>query len=120
MSDKTSITYLNLWKDICYYEVYMDKIIYEDYLIYLSKKYNIDTNTIIIKIAEAETEGNKRIKEHHKNQKDLKPLFKTQCEEEKIKTVIEYNRRRNEIKEKMYYESSQKNNENLSYLKTKK
>ena len=122
MNDKTEITYLNLWKDICFYETYKDKILYEEYLIHLSNKYSVDTNTIIIKINEVKKEANKKIKEYHKRQKDYQPLFKTECEEEKIKTIIEYNRRRREIKEEIYDGPSLKVNEikKLEFLKTRK
>ena len=30
MVNKTELNYFDLWKDICFYEVYMDKILYEN------------------------------------------------------------------------------------------
>ena len=122
MSDKAAIVYLNLWKDICFYEVYMDIIAYEKYLIYLSNKYCTDIDTINITIDEVKREAIKRIKEHHEKEKEYQPLFKTECEEETIKTVIEYNRKREEIKESIFDESSLTINEikKLGLFKTRK
>ena len=122
MENKATIAYLNLWKDICFYEAYMDIIAYEKYLIYLSNKYCTDIDTIIIKIGEVKREASKRIKKHQENEKEYQPLFKTECEEEKIKTIIEFNRQREEIKERVFDESSLTINEikKLGFLKTRK
>ena len=122
MENKATIAYLNLWKDICFYEAYMDIIAYEEFLIYLSNKYCTDIDTINITIEEVKREANKRIKEHHEKEKEYQPLFKTECEEETIKTVIEYNRKREEIKESIFDESSLTINEikKLGLFKTRK
>ena len=88
MADKIAITYLDLWKDICLYEVYIDMISYEDYLIYLSNKYCTDIDAIVTKIDEVKRKANERINRHHEKQKDYQPLFKTESEEERIKTII--------------------------------
>ena len=121
MNETEEMNYLALWKDICFYEVYSDIITYEDYLIYLSKKYCIDIDAITIKIDEVKNKANERINRHHEKQKDYQPLFKTESEEERIKTIIEYNRSREELKEGVFDESPLTFNEikKLGFLKTR-
>ena len=121
MADKIAITYLDLWKDICLYEVYIDMISYEDYLIYLANKYCTNIDAIVTKIDEVKKKANERINRHHEKQKDYQPLFKTESEEERIKTIIEYNRSREELKEGVFDESPLTFNEikKLGFLKTR-
>ena len=121
MADKIAITYLDLWKDICLYEVYIDMISYEDYLIYLANKYCTNIDAIVTKIDEVKKKANERINRHHEKQKDYQPLFKTESEEERIKTIIEYNRSREELKEGLFDESPLTFNEikKLGFLKTR-
>ena len=121
MADKIAITYLDLWKDICLYEVYIDMISYEDYLIYLANKYCTNIDDIVTKIDEVKKKANERINRHHEKQKDYQPLFKTESEEERIKTIIEYNRSREELKEGVFDESPLTFNEikKLGFLKTR-
>ena len=121
MADKIAITYLDLWKDICLYEVYIDMISYEDYLIYLANKYCTNIDDIVTKIDEVKKKANERINRHHEKQKDYQPLFKTESEEERIKTIIEYNRSREELKEGVFDESPLTFSEikKLGFLKTR-
>ena len=44
------IRYLDLWKDICFYDIYQDRINFENYVLYLVKKYNVDLDTLLIEI----------------------------------------------------------------------
>lgn len=120
MVNKTELNYFDVWKDICFYEVYMDKISYENYLIYLSNKYCIDLEILILKMKEVKNEAQKRIQEYHEKQKDYQPLLKTECEEEKIKSIIEYNRKCEELKEDISGECSLTINKikKLGFLKT--
>ena len=99
------IRYLDLWKDICFYDIYQDRINFENYVLYLVKKYNVDLDTLLIEIKNVRSQAMEKISKHHEEQKNVPLIFQIECEEESIRTIIEHNRRREEIKEEIFNEA---------------
>lgn len=93
------LPYYELWKDICFFDVYQDCINFDCYIKYLSNKYNVSTNEILLEMDKAFDIAFNNIKRHHLEQEDILPLQRTECEEESIRTLLEYNKEREEIKE---------------------
>lgn len=94
----SEITYFELWKDICFFDVYSDRVDFKKYIIYLSQKYNVETKIILSEIKKVRREALEKIKNHDKVQENYPPIFKTASEEETVLYEIEYNRKRDELK----------------------
>ena len=100
------LPYLELWKDICFFDVYQEYINFDCYIKYLSNKYNVNTNEILLEIDRVYGIALNNIKKHHIEEESLLPLQRVECEEESIRTLLEYNKEREEAREEFGEEPS--------------
>lgn len=96
--------YNSLWKDIVFYECYSDLIDYDAYVIFLSKKYSVSVEVMTKMIDVVKNIGKARIDNYNENEKHVPLILQNQCDEEKVKINMLYNRMREELREAAFDE----------------